>query len=101
MEPERTPLQLPTTAITKGNLLQGVPEGTGGYGDGTTYRVCIPRDYGWRSWGTLRCDGYGTAYLVYSLRDLPRGTGVMVMVLLTLWIFLGTTDRGEHIFCFI
>ena len=62
MEPERTPLQLPTTAITKGNLLQGVPEGTGGYGDGTTYRVCIPRDYGWRSWGTLRCDGYGTAY---------------------------------------
>ena len=34
------------TAITKGSLLQGVPEGTGGYGDGdnsgTTYRECIP-----------------------------------------------------------
>ena len=47
VEPERTPLQLPITAITKGSLLQGVPEGTGGYGDGygTTYRVCIPRDY--------------------------------------------------------
>ena len=45
VEPERTPLQLHTTAITKGSLLQGVPEGTGGYGYGTTYRVCIPWDY--------------------------------------------------------
>jgi len=49
VEPEGSPLQLPITAITKGSLLQGVPEGTGGYDDGdnsgTTYRVCIPRDY--------------------------------------------------------
>ena len=43
----------------------------------------------------MRCDG--TAYLVYSLRDLPRGTGAwsMAMVLLTMGVFLGTTDRGE------
>ena len=31
------------TAIPKGSLLQEVPEGTGGYGDGygTAYRVCF------------------------------------------------------------
>ena len=41
---------------------------------GTAYRVCIPRGYWWKIWGTLRCDGYGTY--------LPC-------------VFLGTTGGGE------